>query len=862
MNKNAILTSQLLPRNYDLFSLHKILSISTGVYTTINNDVIDTTQWESLSSKYVLSSDTDSLHTHSDEGKQEEEKSIRSSLHSSESFQESFSVDDNNTTITKTSMLLREDMTKQVVFKQVVIAGQKGLYDVIAMLCSNGVIILRFMGSVKSLDREGSDEGVEEDTQLSSPLIRCVNYFREKKKSVSCIALEPSGRFLACCTTDREVYVIPVCRQFFPQNEENVWPFRKRSSVIVRHQFPTLREYISKKDTEKAGIEFLETLKEISVANTKPIRPGKKHVDLLCCSWWRSFNGEQHLIIGTENGRLVFFNLQTRTEECVTKSNKLTQQIKNIEIIEDPQKQFKFAFITAAHGNFYTVLLEQMDTEFHTYKTLVQDYHENYGSKHFLPVQAERFCKEYPCKVTVRTLPKKGPLLCSFSKLNQQLSVYDPSSHRFPLFVYQLNQEAALVHFTNSLLFSVQRPTSSDILSNSERIWVISKILASTGPNSVNSIWKKSKAKNPSVFQEFVLPTGQRILGMLQGYKTGEFVDEGLGDAESTFIWSQNTLYELRIKNAPGKIFKHLVNTDNTQDADMIGKTFSLNMFELYEKCADEEFEKQNYDLAFKLYKLSNVSETKFVQRLMQTKQVDTVLEYLTNIMKYPSKLSTSKKKELANLLFTSYMYKITTHRPKHTDNSQYKPPPQKPRAQVQSLRKTLSKTFEQELSQEYLSKGLGTLFYAEHPVDPNLWEKFRTFLIDCNDYNAETVLKFLIDRGFISLSIEVAHKTKSMENVLQTLVEKGFINLKEHIIQFLYQYDYADLMLRVGGGVLLSACAPKLQVLFLLSYLKRTLKDKKLQMFSVPSSIVVNRLLQLTPYLSDEETLVCFEWI
>src|SRR5690606_24343825 len=228
----------------------------------------------------------------------------------------------------------------------------------------------------------------------------------------------------AVVTNDRDVYVIPVCRLFFPYNQQNIWPFFEQKNQTI-HQNPSIKDYIK---TNQERDLFLDLLKEISICNTKKLRPKKKELNITCCHWWTSFTKEHYLLVGDSRGRIIFFNLQSRKEECVAKLKGNTHSVKSIEFIRDPQKRFQYAFITAMKGNFYKLLLEQLDEEYQIYRTIIQDY-ENHRSKPFSPILEEQFSKEYPCKVIVQDDPKKKiSYLISFSKLTHQLNVYGSES--------------------------------------------------------------------------------------------------------------------------------------------------------------------------------------------------------------------------------------------------------------------------------------------------------------------------------------------------------------------------------------------------------------------------------------------------
>lgn len=571
--KSSPLTSQQ-PCNYDIFSLNRILTISTGSYASSSSDFIDTTQWEEITTQYSIDSDSvDNV------GVQRDERNSVSGVSRVSSSQDMDFIPVNtpysnkddlffnnvlkstrdsrcthlpqpshaqslinvNARNTSTSSLLAYthgarsesgtniNENKAVTFRQVISAGHRGLYHVIAALCSNDVILLRFTGVVTGIDREddskrkrqesndedsiqsdrsidstGEDrhnestenddeeEGEEEDhnqSQLASPIVRCVNHFKEKGISVINMTLDETAKWLACITGEGDVHLVPVCKLFFPYNSENLWPFR-RSDILSpdaipsptkknKQNFVSLKDYttyitdIDRADNKKSFLMTVKNIEPVLIADQQPLSPAmeqnnpqlrrqyklNKHGRFTCCVWWRSFGQKDYLLIGTERGYIVILNMQSQIEEGIVGGFK--HLIRNLEMVEDLQhKSYKYLLVHAASGQFYKLVLEQEDIEFHSYRTISDFCRMNTekDAKLFEPSRIDALSKEYPCRVNVnRTNPKKGSLLTCFSRVNHQLSIYDPDNHRYPLYVFQLNRDSAMVHLTDQLLFSVQR---------------------------------------------------------------------------------------------------------------------------------------------------------------------------------------------------------------------------------------------------------------------------------------------------------------------------------------------------------------------------------------------------------------------
>jgi hypothetical protein len=122
-------------------------------------------------------------------------------------------------------------------------------------------------------------------------------------------------------------------------------------------------------------------------------------------------------------------------------------------------------------------------------------------------------------------------------------------------------------------------------------------------------------------------------------------------------------------------------------------------------------------------------------------------------------------------------------------------------------------------------------------PCSKSLWNRLRYFLVTNQDYNPTTVITQLVSRGFIGLAIEVANGRGSSDNVLMNkclyyIIQKGFTELSERVMQFMYAYQYIDLVIRSGEGILLRSVQPSLQIRYMLHYI-RNLREKRIERMS-----------------------------
>jgi hypothetical protein len=135
------------------------------------------------------------------------------------------------------------------------------------------------------------------------------------------------------------------------------------------------------------------------------------------------------------------------------------------------------------------------------------------------------------------------------SKQTNQLSIYSIDDIKYPLYLYQLNEESSIAHKTDNLIFSIQNSTNQE-----NRLWVWSSLLAGNLKSK-----EKSNKKNSSIFQEFIFPSNQKIMGFLNGFLYENKKSESNYDVEGLFVYSQDTLYELVQKNSPSDIFMNML---------------------------------------------------------------------------------------------------------------------------------------------------------------------------------------------------------------------------------------------------------------------------------------------------------------
>jgi hypothetical protein len=540
---------------------------------------------------------------------------------------------------------------------------------------------------------------------------------------------------------DRQIYIVSISKYF--QQEE----------IKKKKDFPTLTSF---QKYEEVNLNYLEEFEEeldsnvtsssssseerpvnhhhqwIKLFSKKKIVEKNKGVEMTYCLWWKTFDNEHnYLIVTTEKGNLIFFNLQTQNVDLTLSG--FDERIQKIEMITDFKKStYRYLLVHSKKGKFYQLLLEQFDFEFHHFKTILEFFKENENllnqfnsgtstsSHEFSKVTLTDYMSQYPCKISTVKDEKKGNCLISlFSKRNHQLSIYDNQT-KYPLYVYQLNENTKKVWCdSDSILFSIQKDSSE--------VWIISKILAGTSFDG--------KMKKNALFQKISLKD-EKCKGILK-LENNEY-----------YLYTLNSIYRMKELDKI-EIFHHLI-LNQREKAEVFGKSFSLDILNLYEKIGNDWFEKKDYENSISLFKLSNIENIEFVKKLISIGKYNQARNEIIEMLKNPATLQNSKRIELSNLLFDLFIFILGTQ---SNEQNPTKPP--------------------------------------EH----NLEEEFQFFLFNNAYYSSRKSILKLIKMSRVETSIRISHLRNEMSFCFQELKNFKIFNLSKEIIQFLLDNQYHSLL-------------------------------------------------------------------
>jgi alpha-tubulin suppressor-like RCC1 family protein len=396
---------------------------------------------------------------------------------------------------------------------------------------------------------------------------------------------------------------------------------------------------------------------------------------------------------------------------------------------------------------------------------------KNFNKVPFVLTQISRFTTEQSILTIQQKGPQNEPLIGIFNKEDKKIEVYDSQFGKFPLFVYQLfENNVKLVYLTEKLIFVVASAERS------YKLIVISKHLSGT---SANPRAGTPKLHRDVKLQEFEFPSREIVRGAFPAFKyntllvhqshqpssvTNELSSDDskafeikvnlLWPLEGFYIWSYTTIYEVKPKDPPERIFFQLL-AQVSPAAESFGKTFGLDLFALYELAADQYLLKGDYGRALDLYYLSNVRISKFIAKFLSIGRMDVIITRLRATLSEPQALSMNERKYLSNTLLQCYLQRLLQKKNQKLD------------------------------------------------------EEFQTFLRRNEDYDAYQALELFMQYGFIRYFLLVAESRNLMTRGLNMIAtERGCLHLSQDELTFLKDNYHLESLKMAANGVLVR-CLP-----------------------------------------------------
>jgi len=442
------------------------------------------------------------------------------------------------------------------------------------------------------------------------------------------MAFDPGAEYLLCVTADATIFIVPAYELVV-------------GSMLTGDTTPSLTEYALHGGTARRHVHlFRGPTKDVECV---PIGKTGAHSKPICCVWWMSRQGSHYAIVGFDGGEVVVVDLEQKSS---VRSFRLKQAVIGVELVSDPLGSATWAIIHGEGKRSWKLLLEQQ-REDSMFETLVS--HPSDKQYSIAPLA------QFPPGCRLSTQETAQGVTIAVQHPEAKIEVFDCELSKYAMFVFQICPGMELVHMSDKFLFTVSGPPEAPEGRN--RLSVISRLLAGTSGGS-------GPVHHPreAIMQEFRLPPGQRLQGVLQTRpplvsvaaappdspdSRGKGSVRG-GSTPPLYLWSQDTIYECAMDMRPEEIFKSLVMGGLERNhAEPLGKTLGLDLLLLYKEVADEYFEAGQHERALSIYFLSNVDPGELAQKFLSVGRMDVAILHLRQVLHLRNTIRSREEEEI-----------------------------------------------------------------------------------------------------------------------------------------------------------------------------------------------------------------------
>ncbi|KAJ3438809.1 hypothetical protein M0812_14823 [Anaeramoeba flamelloides] len=318
-------------------------------------------------------------------------------------------------------------------------------------------------------------------------------------------------------------------------------------------------------------------------------------------------------------------------------------------------------------------------------------------------------------------------------------------------------------------------------------------------------------------------------------------------------LWTQNTVYELKLRSIPETICTELNKISKFDLTEKLGKTFGLNLFELYEQEADDlistlmlkktnlkasiDFnakKNQEIQLITKLYELSNAKPEKVVSLLIKYGYISHAIKFLKKRLKQLSSKPNMKMKT------PNSNQKNNNHSNKKNKNQSYYNYNQNPKSKSNQLIHPLdliSTLLLRCYVQQLLSVNIPMGQYA------SLLDKVDKFVYNNLYYDPVDAMKLFLKTGLRKYFFDVAKSKNIFPFALSMLYNSKKYHLAKYEVEMIINSGYSKLLIEFQNGVFFSSLNQK-QILKLIK------KDPNL------ITMINNSILSILPTLGEQDLL------
>jgi hypothetical protein len=573
-------------------------------------------------------------------------------------------------------------------------------------------------------------------------------------------------------------------------------------------------------DRESESVTSSSTF-SFSIFGSLPFTAGSNVVT--SCVWWRSVvTNADYAIYSTTIGTLVVVDLRTQKEVAVVPHSQFqSSRLSKIEVVSIPASQEAYLLVHGLNGKFWQVYLELADPSVPPHATVLGPRRTKFlsiaenssftiaplagavtsrTSAAFKPHLLSRFSNVRGCSLVVLRSFRDDtmPMVAVYHPFSLRCEIFDALSihEQYPMFVFHVPQDTWCLFPTSKLLFAVHRSYNGDVRAG-ERISVLSSLFAAMQPQGptpavqahagsspsavdrvpiasssppvpsfINPIVVPTVGQSPrlavkstsAVLQEMRLPAKESFLGFIPHPRFADVV----------FCYTQTAVYQLSLHQSPADIFLRLLANSSVEVgiAEKFAKTFGLDMLALYEKAADQAFERADYERSLQFYSLSNCVVSKVVHKFTNVLLETDAAEHGT------------VKKRLPNDIV------------------------------VRILQEAMVKLEFSPVGEQRVTSDL--FFYAilQYALETKQTDRLERFLRDNKHYNAGNAIFHLVTSGYTHLALVCAHyrDPSLVESVCNLLINRGMFSALEHAetVRFIVEHKYAHVVSLTSGGILL----------------------------------------------------------
>ncbi|KAK3101004.1 hypothetical protein FSP39_000154 [Pinctada imbricata] len=622
---------------------------------------------------------------------------------------------------------------------------EAGEVNILAVSCNNGFVLLRYSSGTKDA------------------IVQQVPWPQDRVISTLCI--DPTVTWLLVITEECSLFIVPARSVLDPD----------------------------------AKVNQLWRVDDVTI--TKVRKPkGAPSVSL----WWHTLDDQQVAIIGTKSGELIFVDLIKRG---IVHELQLESSIVNLELVEDDHQMTNHLLVTGHAGTQWKVLLQSRTHEI----LVLQDREEKELTElgfdqidgRQLPMYSITSCTEeikhlfmpmrfyqFPKSVMLCPQYAKGRhFITAHDNKSSTYQIFDSNIEHLPLFVYKLPTGSYNILLSDKVIHTMTR------LSGEKRLLILANQMAES------SIEDTKEFNKDSVIQQFDLPLGEKLLGVMaksfpfywhekheeelkqsMGTNQSKSVLPGISQSETAsadpdqsqssydidvpshtvlngcIIVTDAGVYECRPRISPERLFLDLaIQQTDPSVTDSLGISLGLDLHALYELAAEYSVQIGNYSHASKLFRSSKCKFVKRVASFANHGRVPEVTSLLKQVMTLPgSEISTADRKKLADMALQCYVYQA-----------------------------------------------------RQNPGDTQLQANLIDFLISNFSYHETKALTLLTENGMVEVLLEMAKARGLVLEALQLLASYNHFILSPAMISGLVSKGFTSHLIQAANGTFLQFLSP-----------------------------------------------------